>query len=41
MAKFMAKHNAEVIDCGTPLLAMHSPFEISSKGDIYSTYKAY
>jgi len=41
IAKFMAEHNAEVIDCGTPLLAMHSPFEISSKGDIYSTYKAY
>ncbi|MBC8382611.1 MAG: aminopeptidase [Candidatus Cloacimonetes bacterium] len=41
IAKFMAEHNAEVVDCGTPLLAMHSPFEISSKGDIYSTYKAY
>jgi len=41
IAKFMAEHNAEVIDCGTPILAMHSPFEISSKGDIYSTYKAY
>ena len=41
IAKFMAEYNAEVIDCGTPILAMHSPFEISSKGDIYSTYKAY
>ncbi len=41
IAKFMAEHGAEVIDCGTPLLAMHSPFEISSKGDVYSTYKAY
>ncbi|HHI87712.1 MAG TPA: aminopeptidase [Candidatus Cloacimonetes bacterium] len=41
IAKFMAEHGAEVIDCGTPLLAMHSPFEISSKGDVYSTYRAY
>jgi len=41
IAKFMAEYNAEVIDCGTPLIAMHSPFEISSKGDIYSTYKSY
>ncbi|MDY6950734.1 MAG: hypothetical protein SWE60_25355, partial [Thermodesulfobacteriota bacterium] len=29
------------LDCGTPILSMHSPFEITSKGDIYMTYKAY
>ncbi len=41
IAKFMAEYGPEVIDCGTPILAMHSPFEIASKADIFSTYKAY
>jgi aspartyl aminopeptidase len=31
----------EIIDCGTALLSMHSPFEISSKADAYMTGKAY
>ncbi len=41
LAKFFAAYGMEVIDCGTPLLGMHSPFEITSKGDIWNTYKAY
>ena len=41
IAKFLAVHGMEVIDCGVPLLSMHSPFEIASKGDVYITYKAY
>ncbi len=41
IAKFLAIHGMEVLDCGTPLLSMHSPFEIASKADIYMTYKAY
>ncbi len=41
IAKFMAEFGANVIDCGTPIIAMHSPFEIASKGDLFSTYKAY
>ena len=41
IAKFMAEYGANVIDCGTPIIAMHSPFEIASKGDLFSTYKAY
>ena len=32
---------SDVIDAGPPLLAMHSPFEISSKADIWATFKAY
>jgi aspartyl aminopeptidase len=31
----------EVVDCGTPLLSMHSPLEIASKADIYMTFKGY
>jgi len=41
IAKFLAVHGMEVVDCGTPILSMHSPFEIAGKGDIYMTYKAY
>ncbi len=41
IAKFLAIHGMEVLDCGTPILSMHSPFEIASKADIYMTYKAY
>ena len=29
------------IDVGPALLAMHSPFEVSSKLDVYETYRAY
>jgi aspartyl aminopeptidase len=41
VAKFIAVHNMDVIDCGPPVLSMHSPMEISSKIDIYSCYEAY
>lgn len=41
VAKFLAKYNMDVIDTGPALLGMHSPFEISSKADIYESYRAY
>jgi len=41
IAKFMAEHGAEVIDCGPGVLGMHSLYELTSKADIYSSYKAY
>ncbi len=41
IGKFIAQHGIEVIDCGPPLLRMHSPFEIVSKADLYETHKAY
>ena len=34
VAKFLAEYGMDIIDCGTPLLTMHSPFEISSKLDV-------
>ena len=34
----IAKHNADVVDIGVPVLSMHSPFEIVSKLDVYMTY---
>jgi aspartyl aminopeptidase len=41
IARFLAVYGMEVVDCGTPLLSMHSPFEIASKVDTYMTYKGY
>ncbi len=41
VAKFLAQHGMDVLDCGPSLLTMHSPFEISSKLDIYETYRAF
>lgn len=40
VAKFLAIYGLEIVDLGTPLLSMHSPFEIAHKGDLYMTYKA-
>jgi aspartyl aminopeptidase len=41
VAKFMAELDMDVIDAGTALLSMHSPFEISSKADVYFTFRAF
>lgn len=41
IAYILANKGVEVIDCGTPVLAMHSPFEVTSKFDVYMTYMAY
>lgn len=41
IAQYVANLGVEVIDCGVPVYSMHSPFEITSKIDIYVTYKAY
>jgi aspartyl aminopeptidase len=31
----------DIIDCGAPVLSMHSPFEVTSKADIFETYRSY
>ncbi len=41
IAYILANSNAEVVDCGVPVLSMHAPYEIVSKVDVYMTYKAY
>jgi aspartyl aminopeptidase len=41
IAYYLAQYGMEVVDCGPALLSMHAPFEISSKADIYHTFKAY
>ncbi len=37
----MSEMGLQVIDCGVPLLSMHSPFEVTSKADIYGTYEGF
>lgn len=39
VAHFMANRNIDTLDAGTPVLAMHSPFEVTGKLDCYMTYK--
>jgi aspartyl aminopeptidase len=41
IAYILANANAEVVDCGVPVLSMHAPYEIVSKVDVYMTYLAY
>lgn len=41
IAYIMANLGAEVIDCGTGLMGMHSLYELCSKADLYSTYEGY
>ncbi len=41
VALHLARYGMDVMDCGTPLLSMHSPFEVVSKADIFHTYKAF
>ncbi|HAJ74748.1 MAG TPA: aminopeptidase, partial [Lachnospiraceae bacterium] len=41
IAYILANLGMEVIDFGVAVLNMHAPWEITSKADIYETYKAY
>ena len=41
IAVSLANRGMNVIDCGVPVLSMHSPYEITSKFDVYQAYKAY
>ncbi len=41
VAKHLAVYGMDIIDCGAPILVMHSPYELSSKLDIFETYRAF
>ncbi len=41
IAYILADKGIDVIDCGIPILSMHSPYEVSSKFDIYEGYRTY
>ncbi|MDR1920721.1 MAG: aminopeptidase [Candidatus Adiutrix sp.] len=40
-ALHLAAYGMNIVDCGPPVLSMHSPFEISSKADLWMTVRAY
>ncbi len=40
VAKYISKHNIDTIDLGVPVIAMHAPYEIISKVDLYETHRA-
>ncbi len=41
IAYILADKGMDVIDCGVPVISMHSPYEVTSKYDIYSAYEGY
>ncbi len=41
VALYVASMDMDVVDLGVPIISMHSPFELSSKFDVYYTYKAF
>lgn len=41
IAKYVSQRNIDTIDVGVAVLSMHSPYELTSKLDIYHTYLAY
>lgn len=41
IAYIPAKYGMDVIDSGVPVLSMHSPWEVTSKADIYEAFKGY
>lgn len=41
VAKFLANMNIDTVDLGVPVISMHAPYELVSKADVYSNYKAF
>ena len=41
IAYILANKGIDVIDCGVPVLSMHSPYEVTSKLDLYEAYRGY
>jgi aspartyl aminopeptidase len=41
IAQHAANLGVETLDCGIPVLSMHSPFEVISKIDLWTAYRGY
>jgi aspartyl aminopeptidase len=41
VAMHLAAYGMDIIDCGPPVLGMHSPFELASVADLYATRLAF
>ena len=40
VAKYISNLGIDTVDVGVPVLSMHAPYELISKADVYSLYKA-
>ena len=41
VAKYLSKHNIDTIDIGVGVTAMHAPYELISKADLYEAHRAF
>lgn len=41
VALILADLNIDTVDIGVPVISMHAPYELISKADLYSNYKAF
>lgn len=41
VAMYIAKHNIDTVDMGVGVLAMHAPYELISKVDLYEAHRAF
>ena len=41
VAQYVANMDIDTLDVGVPVISMHSPFEITSKADVYMAYVGY
>lgn len=41
VAKYLANLNIDTVDMGVPVISMHAPWELISKADLYSNYRAF
>ena len=41
VAKYISKCNIETVDLGVPVIAMHAPYEVIAKVDLYEAYRAF
>ncbi len=41
VAKYISKHNIEVVDLGVPVISMHAPYEIIAKVDLYEAHRSF
>lgn len=41
VAAYLANMNIDTVDMGVPVIAMHAPYEVVSKADVYTTHEAF
>lgn len=41
ISHILAEYAMNVVDCGTAVMNMHAPYEVTSKVDVYETMRGY